>query len=192
MIFSFQARSHMDEFIKHRGWFIALGICLGILGTCAIYAAVFSTMISVIILGSIFTIASAFMLVDTFKFWLHKGISFFIHLIFSLLYLLAGLSLIFTPITGAITLTLLLGIFFIGIGIIRIIISLYLKLPRWGWMLFNGIITTILGILILSQWPTSGLYIIGLFVGIDIALIGWTYIMLGIFLHSDQKMSNQP
>ncbi len=182
-----QGRDYTDILAKHWGWFVFWGLCLVLLGTGAIYASVFTTLASVIFLGIVFCVASVFMLINTFKFWLHKGISFFGHLLLSILYFIAGVMLLVTPLQSAISLTLLLGIFFIAVGIYRIIFSLYAKLPRWGWILLSGIITTILGVLILAQWPSSGLYVIGLFVGIDILLIGWSYIMLGLFSRTAAK-----
>ncbi len=53
-----------------------------------------------------------------------------------------------------------------------------MRFPHWGWVLFNGIITLILGIIIWRQWPVSGLWVIGLFIGIDLIISGWAWIML--------------
>lgn len=189
MLPSFQLPKHLDSIKQHRGWFTLLGICLTLFGLYAIAASVFTTIVSIIFIGTLFFIAGIFMLIDTFKFWLHKGISFFIHLLLSIFYMIFGTVLFLSPLVGAISLTFFLGIFFIVIGIYRSFYALSLKLPKWGWILFNGIITTILGILVLSQWPISGLYAIGLFVGIDITLIGWTYIMLAIFSNDLVKKS---
>jgi DNA anti-recombination protein RmuC len=49
----------------------------------------------------------------------------------------------------------------------------------WGWILFNGIISILLGILIIAQWPVSGLYAVGIYVGIRIMMQGWAMIALG-------------
>jgi uncharacterized membrane protein HdeD (DUF308 family) len=176
----FQLQSHIESIKQHRGWFILWGICLVALGTLAIVLSVFTTLATVITLGIILLAAGAFMVVDSFKFWLNTGIGFAIHLIMSLLYMIIGLVLIISPVLGAISITFVLGVFFVVIGLYRTIYSISLQFPRWGWMLFNGIITVLLGILILANWPISGLFAIGLFLGIDIILIGWTYITLAI------------
>jgi uncharacterized membrane protein HdeD (DUF308 family) len=160
--------------------FLAAGILLTLLGLLAIYAAVFTTLISVVILGFIIFFSGAVITFDTFTFWRGKQSGFFLQLIFSILYLLVGLALIINPMAASISLTLLLGVFYIVIGIFRLAFSPTLRAPKWGWGWFNGVITLLLGILIITSWPASGLYIIGLFIGIDLLFCGWSYIMLAI------------
>lgn len=76
--------------------------------------------------------------------------------------------------------TLLLAAYFTVAGIFRIVDALSLRLPHWGWALANGIITLIFGILVWAQWPVSGLWIIGMFIGIDLIVTGWTQVMLAL------------
>ena len=54
------------------------------------------------------------------------------------------------------------------------------RFPHWGWTLVGGIINLVLGIMIWQQWPVSGLWVIGLFVGIDLIFTGWTWVMLAL------------
>jgi uncharacterized membrane protein HdeD (DUF308 family) len=127
------------------------------------------------------------LLLDTFGFWWKKWSGFFLHLIVSLLYLGVGFSLLMYPVEASVSLTLFLGIFYILAGVLRIGFAATLKTPRWGWAWFNGIVTLILGVLILSNWPASGLFIIGLFVGIDLLFAGWTFLM---FAWAGHRLSN--
>ncbi len=90
------------------------------------------------------------------------------------------IAYVLSPIFAAMTLTILLACFFIVIGFYRIIYSAFFQLPSWGWSFFSGIVSLILGILILAQMPFSGLYIIGLFVGIELFFCGWSYVMLAL------------
>jgi uncharacterized membrane protein HdeD (DUF308 family) len=55
--------------------------------------------------------------------------------------------------------------------------------PDWGWHALNGVITSVLGLLILGQWPVSGLWGIGLSVGIDLVFYGWAWVALALDLH---------
>ena len=55
-------------------------------------------------------------------------------------------------------------------------------LPHRGWVLFNGVITLVLGIFIWRQWPLSGAWVIGTFVGIELLMAGWSYVMLSLVL----------
>lgn len=168
-------------FSKYWGWFLTLGIVLLCLGMLAIGLSTLTTLITVIILGMIIFAAGVIIIVDTFKFWWRKWGGFFLHLAMGILYLLVGIMLFANPLAASISLTLLLGIFYIVIGVFRIIYSLSLKSPRWGWSFFNGLISLLLGMLITANWPMSSLFIIGLFVGIDLFFCGWTYIMLALF-----------
>ena len=55
-----------------------------------------------------------------------------------------------------------------------------MRFEHWGWVLFNGLITFVLGLMIYQQWPLAGLWIIGLFVGIDMILSGWSWLLLSL------------
>ena len=76
----------------------------------------------------------------------------------------------------------MIALFLLVAGLFRIVASLLIQFHDWGWVLLNGIITLILGLMILRQFPSSGLWVIGMFVGIDMLFNGWTWIMLSIGL----------
>lgn len=173
-------RDVIASFGKNWVYFLLWGLALIILGLCAIYFATATTLISVVIIGILFFIAGIVVIIDTFQFWWRKWSGFSWHLLMGLLYLIAGILLFSGPLLGAVSLTLFLGSFFLVIGIFRIIYSLSVRFPKWGWNLFSGIISVILGCLILAEWPESSLFIIGLFVGIDLLVIGWTYVMVAL------------
>jgi uncharacterized membrane protein HdeD (DUF308 family) len=65
-------------------------------------------------------------------------------------------------------------------GVFRLTFAAALQAPRWGWGWLNGALSLGIGILIIMSWPVSSLYIIGLFIGIDLIFTGWTYIMYGM------------
>ncbi|HEX4046170.1 MAG TPA: DUF308 domain-containing protein [Gammaproteobacteria bacterium] len=169
----------LPTFNQHAGWFIAWGAVLVILGFFAISAALWTTLISVILLGAIIFATGIVVMIDSFIFWRHKLSGFWLHFFMAILYLLAGIMLITNPEISSVSITLILAIFYVCVGISRIVYSLSLRLPQWGWNFFNGIIALLLGILIIAGWPMSGLYIIGLFVGIDLVFLGWAYLMSG-------------
>lgn len=159
------------------GWFLAWGILLLVLGIAAISAATLTTLISVLFLGFVITIGGVVIMIDTFTFWWRRWQGFILHLLIALLYLVVGVMLINNPVAAAASLTLFLGILYIFAGIFRVIYSLTVKLNRWGLSFFSGLVSLLLGILIVSSWPSSSLFIIGLFVGIDLVIAGWVYIM---------------
>ena len=92
----------------------------------------------------------------------------------------AGLVILFRPGVGLAWLTLLLAIYFLVDGVCEIIAAFKIKPDQgWGWMLFNGVIALLLGIMIWRQWPVSGAWAIGVLVGVHILITGWTMIILG-------------
>lgn len=180
-----------DAVSKHKNWFLILGIALVVLGILAISVSALTTLISVVFIGVMLAIGGVVVIFDTFKFWWGKWSGFFFYLIMGMLYLTVGAMLIRNPILGAVSLTFLLGLFYTGLGIFRIVVSLSLRVPMWGWSFFSGILATFLGILILTNWPKSSLIIIGLFVGIDLLFVGWPYIMLAFSVRKDKEMVSE-
>lgn len=170
----------LADFGKNWGFFLAWGVSLVILGILAITFASFTTLISVIFLGFLLLFSGILVIIDAIQFWRGKGSNFFLQLLAGILYAIVGLTFIFTPMLGSISLTLLLGILFVILGIFRIYYAISHRLPRSGWVLFSGIVTLLLGILILAKWPATGLFIIGLFVGIDLLFLGMNYIMAAL------------
>lgn len=170
----------VKELKNNWGSYLALGIMLNIVGTLAIIFAFTSTIFSVIYLGSMLVILGVFEAVQSFK--IHPISRFILHFFLSTVCAITGLYLIFYPTINAINLTLLLAIFFVVTGILRIIFSAIGHTPHRFWLLLNGIITLILGLLIWHQWPVSGLWVIGMFLGIDMVFMGWNWIMLALSL----------
>lgn len=180
MLYIFQSnRPTLEDLSRNRNKFLILGVVFMVLGLLAMSFATLTTLISVIFLGILLLISGVMILIDTFQFWRHRG-GFYLHLLVGILYALIGIVFLTGPVSASISLTLLLAIFFICIGVFRIINAFSQKLPTWGWSLFNGIITLLLGIFILMGFPETGLFFIGLFVGIDLFICGWTYIMIAI------------
>jgi uncharacterized membrane protein HdeD (DUF308 family) len=79
--------------------------------------------------------------------------------------------------------TFLMSVFFLIAGLYQFVAALWTHLPGWGWQALNGALSSIMGILILSGWPVSGLWVIGLFVGIDLLVYGSAWIAQALDLH---------
>jgi len=67
------------------------------------------------------------------------------------------------------------------------VMSLVDRFEGWGWSLLSGIISLLLGLAIWRQWPLSGLWVIGLFVGIEMLFSGLSWLMLGLAVRSPAK-----
>ncbi|MDO5581832.1 MAG: HdeD family acid-resistance protein [Planctomycetia bacterium] len=178
-----------------KNWFpfLLLGIALMVLGFLAIGSSLFATVITVSLIGVLLMVGGVMQTVNSFYTGQWSG--FLLHLGLGVLYFVVGLMLLDAPMLNAITLTFLISVFFIIAGLFRIIGSLSTHYPGWGWSLLSGSITFLLGILIFKSWPSSGLWVIGLFVGIEMVFSGWYWIMFSTDLHlylESQKKSSQP
>ena len=107
----------------------------------------------------------------------HGWRGFWMHLLAGILYLVLGFLLVQRPLAAAAFFTLMLATaFFVG-GLFRITVALSERFYGWGWVLLNGVITLVLGILIWQEWPEISFRIIGLFVGIDMLFDGWSLVI---------------
>ena len=163
---------------KNWGWLLALGIVSIILGILALGSAAFFTVASMIFFGWILLIIGILEMVHSF--WNRHWGGFFLHLFYGILAFVAGLIIIGNPQASALLLTLMLAMFFMVTGLFRIITALAMRFPSWEWRLFDGIITLLLGILLWAQWPFSGLWAIGMFIGIALIFSGWSSVMLAL------------
>lgn len=160
------------------GWFLTLGILEIILGTIAIGWSVAATVVTVVFLGWLLLIGG--FVSAAHAFWRKHWQGFFLDLATGILYLVAGCIMIGEPAAAAVALTLLVAMFLLMGGIFRIVVALSGHLDHWGWVMLNGLITAALGIMIWRHWPWTGLWVIGLFVGIEMIFYGWSLVMLGL------------
>jgi len=174
--------SGIDEVRKHSTWFLAIGIALVILGMVAIGYAVEMTIVSVMFLGWLLIIGGLFEVIHGFSRRLWSG--FFINLLGGVLYTVAGVVMVANPALAAVTLTLVIAIILIVAGLFRLFIAFTTPLHHRGWLILNGAISILLGVMIWRSWPVSGLWVIGLFIGIDMVFDGWTEIMLALSVRS--------
>lgn len=163
---------------EHWGSFLALGIVLVILGTLAIIGANIATLTTILFFGALLTVGGIVQII--YAFWGRKGDGFAQNLLAGIFYTVVGILMLTHPAVTAVAITLLLAAFFTVNGIFKILVSLSAPVAQWGWLLFSGIISLALGILIWAEWPLSGLWIIGLFIGIDLLFVGWFWIMLSL------------
>ncbi len=163
---------------KYWGWFFGLGLLLMALGVLAIGYAGWATEFTVIFFG--FLLASAGVLQIISGFYTIKWTGFSLALLLGLFYIVAGILCIFKPMQSALAISLLIAAMLLIGGSFRLISALSHRFDNWGWVVFNGLISFFLGLLILAEWPASGLWVIGLFVGIDLLLMGAYWVALSL------------
>jgi uncharacterized membrane protein HdeD (DUF308 family) len=169
------------EMIHNWGWFLAFGIVLVLLGIAAVVRSVTATVASMLFFGWLLVFAGVAEFVTAFM--VGKWTGFFLHLLAALLFGVTGVLMLMRPVISAEAVTLLMSVFFLCGGLYQLVASLWTHLPGWGWQALSGAIASIMGILIMAQWPVSGLWVIGLFVGIDLILYGSAWIAMAVDLH---------
>jgi uncharacterized membrane protein HdeD (DUF308 family) len=164
----------------HWRWFLALGIAMVVLGTIAIsYACLAKITVAATWLFGFLLLASGIGEI-VHSFWVGRWSGMLLHLLVGVLYTLVGFMIIDQPESAAVQLTLLIAIFLMVGGIFRIVFAVSERFTGWGWVLLNGAVTFMLGLMIYKQWPGSSLWVIGLFIGIDLIFNGWAWIMLSL------------
>jgi uncharacterized membrane protein HdeD (DUF308 family) len=169
------------EMIHHWGWFLAFGIVLVVLGIAAVARSFITTVASMMFFGWLLMFSGVIEFVHAFM--VGKSAGFFVHLLVALVFGITGALMVFRPVISAEAITLVMSAFFIVAGLYQFFGSLWSNLPGWGWGVANGMISAIMGMLLLAQWPASGLWVVGLFVGIDLIVYGSAWIAMALELH---------
>jgi uncharacterized membrane protein HdeD (DUF308 family) len=158
--------------------FLVMGVISIIVGMLAISSAFIATMASVVVFGVLLVVEGITGVIHAIMVRTWKG--FAMNLLVAALYLLGGFFMLEEPIRAAAVLTLVLAAAFIVGGMLRVIIAIAVQFHGWPWVLLNGIIDLILGVMIWSGWPGTSLWVLGLFVGIDLLVHGWSCVILAL------------
>ncbi|MET0720178.1 MAG: HdeD family acid-resistance protein [Tardiphaga sp.] len=163
------------------GWIVALGVVYLIAGFIALGSVAMATVASVLIVGVMMIIAGVAEVISAFQ--IKSWGKFLLWVLLGLLYVVAGFVTFQNPLLAAVLLTLVLGASLVASGIMRIILAFSMKRETpWIWVALSGVITVLLGALILVRWPVSSLYILGLFLGIDLIMAGAGWVGIGFGL----------
>jgi len=152
--------------------FTALGILMIIVGFVAIGTPLMATLAMNIFIGWMLVFIGAAEVVHAFS---SQGWGGFLwELLIGALTTFAGLFMVFYPLRGAVTLTLVLAIWLIVSGVMRIILGFGLRpAPGSGLVIFGGVMALLLGVIVYSEWPASSAWVIGTLVGIHLIFDGW-------------------
>jgi uncharacterized membrane protein HdeD (DUF308 family) len=150
-----------------------LGIVFIVGGLVVLGDLVVATVVSAVFIGICAIVAGAFELIHAF--WTKGWGGFLWQILLGLLYIAGGAILVSQPVSGALFLTWLLGIFLIASGLARIFVGVGSWSNSGALLCLSGVFALIAGLVILSGWPTSGLWVIGLLLGIDLIFngVGW-------------------
>lgn len=156
------------------GWSITLSVILILAGIAAILLPPVIGVGVTLFIGWLLIISAITHFVFAWK--SHTAGSILWEALVGVVYLVAGVYLIFHPLAGLISLTLVLAIYLLVEGIFEIILAFIVVRGR-GWILFDGIITVILSFLIWRTWPSSSVWVIGTLVGISMLFSGFSRLM---------------
>ncbi|MGV0028589.1 HdeD family acid-resistance protein [Phormidesmis priestleyi] len=157
---------------KSTGWVIALSIALIVLGMLAIVAPGIASAFFTSFMGWIVLISGGVMIVEAFQSKPVRG--FWLTLMVGIFYAIAGIYILLNVGAAMLALTFAFGILFIVEGIYTIIMAFTHKAGhRMSWLVaVNGVVTLILGIMVINRFPFSALWLIGLYVGISLLMSG--------------------
>jgi uncharacterized membrane protein HdeD (DUF308 family) len=178
---SVAAGSALEPLRAKSGWIIALGAVYIIAGVIALGSIVTATVASVFVVGIMMVIAGAAEVISSFQ--IKTWGRFLFWLLLGVLYIVAGFLTFENPLLAAALLTLLLGVALLVSGIVRIFLAFSMQAAMpWVWVLVSGVITALLGLVILAHWPVSSLYVLGIFLGVDLVIAGASWLGIGLGL----------
>jgi len=165
---------------KNWGWLLALGIVSILLGTVGLYMTFALTLATVLLFGALILAGGLLQLIQAFSCRGWKSVVG--HVLIALLYIVAGILIIIDPVLASSVLTLVLAGILIAVGLIRIIMGVEHRKAAtgWYWPVLSGIVSILLGGMIVAHWPVSGLWVIGLFVAVELILNGWSYVFVAL------------
>src|SRR5215472_417224 len=170
------------------GWIVALGVIYVIAGFVALGSIMMATVASVLIVGVMMIVAGVAEVISAFQ--IKSWGKFLLWAVLGVLYIVAGFMTWDNPLFAAVVLTLLLGASLVASGIMRLVLAFSMKRETpWIWVALSAVITSLLGLLILARWPINSVYILGLFLGIDLIFAGASWIGMGFGLRRGDASS---
>jgi uncharacterized membrane protein HdeD (DUF308 family) len=179
-------RYDLHEAIAHLrrrwGWFVGFGALSAIFGLVALALAGAATIVSVYLIAFFIILigGSEIVLGVNSHIWANR----IVLVLIGLLYVVVGAFALANPLTGAAAFTLLLGAALLATGVLRIYFGVKLPHGASGFVVAAGLVTTLLGLLILFGWPENSQFVLGIFLGVDLLFYGASWIGFGLFLRA--------
>jgi aquaporin Z len=163
------------------GWMVAFGALLALAGFVALGSVVGSTIATVYFVGVAMIVSGIVEIAYAFAVRCWK--KFFLWILIGLLYVVGGVSVVQNPLLAASFLTLILGAGLVASGLVRTFLAFQLpKTAPWVFVALSGVVTLLLGGVILAHWPVSSLWVLGVFLGVDLIFAGASWMGFGISL----------
>ena len=182
-------RFDADTLRKYSTWFTIYGVVMALLGILAIAMPVVATLATSIFIGWLLVVGGVLGLYAVYSAG-KDAPGFWWNLVTAILYLAAGIVLLGNPVTGALSLTLVLAAYLLAGGVAKIVLGFQHKreIPQaWLWVLFSGLVDIVLGFLIIMGLPATAFWAIGLLVGINLLMMGVALVVTAL---SCKKMAS--
>jgi uncharacterized membrane protein HdeD (DUF308 family) len=171
--------SPLSQLRANWGWLLALGLIFLILGVVGLGRTLLFTVGTALFFGWLILMGGVAQLVEAFKCTGWKSVIW--HVLIALLYLVAGVSIIMDPLIASIVWTAIIAGALVVAGIFKIVIGLsHRESAGWFGLLLSGVISLALGIMLFAQWPTSGVWFLGLLVAIELLMQGIALVVLAL------------
>ena len=168
---------------KFKLWFKIYGVILIILGAVSIILPGIATLATTITVGWLLIAGGIFGLISVVQSGTNSP-GFWWNLLTAIVCVLAGGVILFNPIKGVLTLTIILAAYLLATGVTKGFMALHYRnaIPKaWGWMLFSAVVDIVLGVMIIAGLPGSAIWVLGLLVGINLLFTGVALITAAIY-----------
>jgi len=171
---------------KVSGWSIALAVLMIVVGIIAMLAPWEFGLVIALVVGWSAIFNGVAQIIYAFR--THGGFHVALEIILGIIYIIAGVYLLMHPVGGLLALTLILACFLLVYGVFALVLAFRIKPHKgWGWVLFDAIVTILLGILIWAHWPFNSDWVVGTLFGISIFMSGITRLMVAMALRGAAK-----
>ena len=161
------------------GWSIALGVLMILAGMLAILAPLVAGVVIVYVVAWTAIFNGGAQLVYGLR--SHSGGKLVLEILLGLLYIVAGCFILLHPAGGLLALTLIIACILLVYGVFALVLAFQMRpLPGWGWVLFDAIITILLGGMIWAHWPLNSEWVVGTLIGISFIASGVSRLMLSL------------
>lgn len=164
-------------------WMAAFAVISIIGGVFALLNPFAATLAATLMAGWTFAVLGALQIVHSFRVRGWGG--FLWALLFGVLTLVVGLSLVFNPLAGMVSLTLLVAVLFLAVGAVKIMYAFSLRpITGWGWVLVSGIVSLALGVMILANFPYAAASVLGILLGVELLSNGVLFLFVALGLRT--------
>jgi uncharacterized membrane protein HdeD (DUF308 family) len=165
------------------GWLAGFGLLALVAGILALVHP-FAASLTVVTLAAVGFIAAG-ILKAVYAARIRDDAAFTWSLILAALFVFLGFGLWFNPLAGMLSLTAMVGVFFLLIGGLKTAFALHLRgFGGWGWVLASGLLSLVLGVVIFANFPVAARTILGLLLGIELVSTGIAFLIVGLILRA--------